>query len=345
MQTTNQFRGLAKGDFKLICASCVLIRMQCFKVGVRMGVKVLLAMMCLGIVFKAFSEEFNPIEIPSMRLHLSKQYAIHHAEIYAKDMFPFLEKNFKLATLPADKFNLKMRSADIKLIFARYGYTITSNESDVVEFVFESDMNERESKEFLQKMYVKHHGENLQIQKILIRPLGLLPEHYQAIEYDLPSNALKRSKGTLTMKYCTLQNPQIKKVPLIYEIQAQFRVLKSTRVIHTNEVIDQNNTALDSVVFDRVWAEYMSLDDLGKNGAKSYIRADLPITKDKLKPRIVVKKGENIRVSTQEGGVMLEAVLIAKQNGVYDEVINALNPHSGKILRVRVVDAGKGEIL
>ena len=38
-------------------------------------------------------------------------------------------------------------------------------------------------------------------------------------------------------------------------------------------------------------------------------------------------------------------MLEARQNGIYDEIINAKNPASGKILRVRITDVGKGEIL
>lgn len=69
------------------------------------------------------------------------------------------------------------------------------------------------------------------------------------------------------------------------------------------------------------------------------------ITRDKIKPRVFVKKGESIHASSTSNGISLEVLLIAKQNGVYNEIINAENPQSGKILRVKVIDEGKGEIL
>lgn len=303
-------------------------------------------LLTLALMFKfCVGEELGTIDILSARLHLLKQYTIHSSEIYSTDVFPFLEKRFKLATLPLDKFTLKLKSVDLKLIFARYGYEIVSFESDVVEFVYAVDMKERNGMDFLQKMYVQHYGENLQIERILLRPLTPLPTQYQVINFELPTQALKRNKGTLIMQYQTSHNSQVKKASLLYEIQARLKVLKSTRVINTNEVIDTHNTSIDSIVFERIWAAYISPNELGKSGAKSYIRADLPITRDKIKARIVVKKGENIRVSSSEGGIALEVVLVAKQNGAYNEVINAQNPSSGKILRVRVIDDGRGEIL
>lgn len=307
-------------------------------VGIFLLTLILMFRFCVG-------EELDTIDIPSARLHLLKQYMIHSPEIYSTDVFPFLEKRFKLATLPPDKFTLKLKSVDLKLIFARYGYEIVSFDSEMVEFVYAVDMKERDGMEFLQKMYVQHYGENLQIERILLRPLAPLPTEYQTIKFELPTQALKRNKGMLIMQYRTSDNLQVKKASLFYEIQARLKVLKSTRAINTNEVIDVHNTSMDSIVFDRVWTEYIGANELGKSGAKSYIRADLPITKDKIKTRIVIKKGENIRVSSSEGGIVLEVVLIAKQNGAYNEVIKAENPSSGKILRVRVIDDGKGEIL
>lgn len=312
--------------------------------GVCQSVGIILLMLALIFRF-CVSEELGTIDIPSARLHLLKQYTIHSSEIYSTDIFPFLEKRFKLASLPPDRFTLKLKSVDLKLIFARYGYEVISFDSDIVEFVYAVDMKEQDGMEFLKKMYVQHYGKNLQIERILLRPLTPLPAEYQTINFELPPQALKRNKGTLIMQYKSLNNPQVKKASLIYEIQAQLKVLKSTRVINTNEIIDAHNTSVDTIVFERVWAEYIDTNELGRSGAKSYIRADLPITKDKIKARIVVKKGENIRVSSSEGGIALEVVLIAKQNGAYNEVINAQNPSSGKILRVRVIDDGRGEIL
>ncbi|RDU59137.1 flagellar basal body P-ring formation chaperone FlgA [Helicobacter marmotae] len=287
----------------------------------------------------------DDVFIPNSELHLKKSYQIHKAQIYSTDMFPHIDRHFKIATLPPDKFSLKLKSVDIKLIFARYGYKITSFESDEVEFVFVSDMREDKPLEFIQKMYIGHYGESLEIKNLLVRPLNELPQSYDLLEFELPPRALKKRSGTLLMKYRSNQSEHIKKLTFVYMLEATLKVVKSSQNIASNEIIDSHNTYLEKIPFERVGAEYMSVNELALSSAKSYIRANSVITKDKIKPKLLVRKGEIIHVVGYENGISMEVLLEAKQNGIYNEIINAQNPSSGKILRVRVIDESRGRIL
>lgn len=287
----------------------------------------------------------DDVFIPDSKLHLQKSYQVSKSNIYSTDMFPHIDKHFKVASLPADKFSLKLKSVDIKLIFMRYGYEIVSFESDVVEFVFVSDMRENKALDFIEKMYIKYYGENLKIENVLVRPLGNLPKDYEVIDFELSEVALKKPNGTLSLKYRTPSSAQIKKLTFLYRIEGTLQVLKSTQNIAADEVINAHNTRTEAITFARVGAEYINKDDLNKSSAKSFIRADIAITRDKIKPKIIVRKGDKIRVLGYENGISMEVVLEARQNGIYNEIINAKNPGSGKILRVRITDEGKGEIL
>lgn len=108
-------------------------------------------------------------------------------------MFPRIDKRFKIATLPADKFSLKLKSVDIKLIFMRYGYEIVSFESEWVEFTFVSDMRENEALDFIKKMYIEYYGERLKIENLLVRPLLNMPKDYEVVGYELPEVMLKKT--------------------------------------------------------------------------------------------------------------------------------------------------------
>ncbi|MCX2717858.1 flagellar basal body P-ring formation chaperone FlgA [Helicobacter sp. MIT 21-1697] len=291
------------------------------------------------------SRAADDISIPSSKLFLQKSYQVNKSSIYSTDIFPQIDRRFKIATLPPDKFTLKLKSVDIKLIFARYGYEISSFESEFVEFNFISDMREDKALEFIQKMYIQHYGKTLEIKKLLVRPIGVLPQQYELLEYELAPPALKKNSGTFVMKYRTGEHSHIKKITFAYTLEGVLEVLKSTQNINVNDTLTPQNTRTERIAFERVGAEYMSAQELYNSGAKSYIRADTAITKDKIKPRIIVKKGEKIRVFSREGGIVTEIVLVARQNAVYNEIINAQNPNSGKIIRVKITDEGKGEIL
>ena len=147
------------------------------------------------------------------------------------------------------------------------------------------------------------------------------------------------------MRYRTPDGERIKKLTFIYEIQARLRVAKSTQNIPSSENLSLQNVEEDFIKFERVGAEFVSIEEIQKYSAKSYIRTQMPITKDKIKPRILVKKGDMVRVLGVQEGVSIETLLVAKQSGAYNEIINAQNPDSGKILRIRIVSESKGEIL
>ena len=287
----------------------------------------------------------DDVYIPDSKLHLAKNYKVHNSDIYSTDMFPRIDKRFKIATLPADKFSLKLKSVDIKLIFMRYGYEIVSFESELEEFTFVSDMRENEALDFIKKMYIEYYGERLKIENLLVRPLLNMPKDYEVVGYELPEVMLKKHSGTLNLKYRTPPSTQIKKLTFLYRIDGNLQVLQSTKNISVNEVLDRHNTRIDNIAFTRVGADYIGINDLNKSSAKSFIRANTSITRDKIKPKVIVKKGEKIRALARENGISMEVVLEARQNGAYDEVINAQNPTSGKILRVRVIDEGRGEII
>lgn len=303
-------------------------------------------MLWIFAVMGALADDIKiPNSVPSSKLHLQKSYSVSQNNIYSTDLFPQMDRKFKLASFPPDRFTLRLKSVDIKLIFQRFGYEISSFESDVVEFEFVSSMKENDALEFIQKMYIEHYGKDLQIDKILVRPLGSLPKDYALIDFSIPNFAVKKNSGTLTMRYRTPNTEFIKKLSFIYEIQARLRVVKSTQNIHSSENLSLQNVREDFIKFERVGAEFVSIEDIQKYSAKSYIRTQMPITKDKLKPRILVKKGDMVRVFGVQEGVSIETMLVAKQSGAYNEIINAQNPNSGKILRIRVVSENKGEII
>lgn len=290
-----------------------------------------------------FCDDFTRQMEPS-HLQLKKEYIVFDSTIYSTHIFPTISKRFKIATIPPDRFSIELQSVDLKLLFARYGYEL-SFDSDVVLFRYVNDMREKDALDFLKKMYIQYYGNRLEIDNILVRPLYTRPIHYEQVDFEIPPSSLKKNTGSFIMKYHIPGKEQQKKLTFIYEIQGSLSVFASTRAINVNENLDEQNTREMKIKFERVNAPFINKDDINSSGAKSYIRADMLITKDKIKPRVLVKKGERIRASNNFSGINAEVVLIARQSGAKNDIINAQNPESGKILRVKILDIGRGEIL
>lgn len=317
-------------------------------------VALLLCMCALSVLNASETHEKNFVshsayvqnkQMQDSKLHLQKSYPISKSDIYSTDMFPTLKHSFKIATLPPEKFTLKLKAADIQLLFARWGYEISSFEDTFVEFYYTSDIREKHIVDFIQKAYMQHYGENLHIDTVIVRPVNQLPAMYEVIEYDMADSMMKKNSGTISVRYRVQNSSQIKKSTFIYMIRAKLDVIKATRNIPANDALSAENTYEESIIFGRTNATYITSSEITNLSAKSYINANSVITRDKTKPKVIVKKGDRIHVSGYENGVSMEIILEARQNAIYNEIINAQNPSSGKIIRVRIIAEGKGELL
>lgn len=304
--------------------------------------RILLCLFLMIFGIHCAAEDITDMDI-NAKLTLKARYNVSQSVIYSSDLFPQIHKKFKIATMPMDKLSFKVKSVDIKLIFARFGYEITSFEDEFVEFVFLGDMLEQKPKEFIKKMYIEYYDENLKLKDIIIRPLGTLPTQYEVISFNIAPNALKKPSGSFEMTY-RIENKH-KKISFIYAVVGEINILKANKNLHTNDELNAQNTRIERVVFEKNHTQYAYKTDIDKHSAKSFIRADSIITKDKIKPRIIVKKGENLLAQSQSDGVKLEVRLIARENGAFNDIINAQNPQSGKIIRVKVISEGRADIL
>lgn len=300
-----------------------------------------LTIIILCLCIKLFA---NDIILPDSKLTLNQLYHISKNDIYAKDIFPQLDRNFKVASFAPDKFVLRMKTSDLKLLFKRNGYSV-DGEFSVVEFRYINDMRDFEAYEFIKKMYIKHYGENLVIKSLLVKRLNDLPPSFDFLGFELAQTMLKKQSGNFMMKYHTPNDKHTKRATFSYLMNASLQVFKASRDIASNELIDTSNTKLESISFERTLGDYILSSDINNSSAKAYIRANTAITKDKIKPKIIVKKGDDIRVISTELGISAEIILQALQNATYNDIINAKNPQSGKVIRVRVIDVGKGEML
>ncbi|RDU55545.1 flagella basal body P-ring formation protein FlgA [Helicobacter sp. MIT 00-7814] len=277
---------------------------------------------------------------------LAKSYVVEDSKIYAHTLFPEIQKRFLLAVIPQDSLNLIMPSFEVARIFERNGYKLQTPFKEVL-FTYQASLKLQKPREFLQKLYTDFFNANcpqsLRVDSIKFSNLEELQGvDFTNADFELfgKSSALKKSSGTLVAKF-----PQDKKkIFLQYEVHAFVKILSTTRNVSAGEEL-QDSIFAQEVAFERFSALPACESDLTLASAKVYLAKGSFVSKDKLRPKILVKKGEFVLVQSEGEGFSMQNSLEALQNGSFGEVINAKNTQSGKVVRVKITNKNKGVLL
>lgn len=160
----------------------------------------------------------------------------------------------------------------------------------------------------------------------------------------LPPNALSKSSGTLIAKIHN--GASVVSAPISYSIDAELSVIKATALISTNADITSQNTATQRSKLALLRnTKLLPQSALGKVSARSLIGSGSIITLDKVKERILVRKGEMITAIIKSQNLSLQTQVQALQNGTQGQIIKVLNQSTQKILRAQIIDENTAEIL
>ncbi|MBR2494062.1 flagellar basal body P-ring formation chaperone FlgA [Helicobacter sp.] len=160
----------------------------------------------------------------------------------------------------------------------------------------------------------------------------------------LSPNALAKSSGTLIAKIHN--GASVVSVPISYSIDAELSVIKATALISTNaDITSQNTTTQRSKLALLKNTKLLPQSALGKVSARSLIGSGNIITLDKIKERVLVRKGEMITAIIKSQNLSLQTQVQALQNGTQGQIIKVLNQSTQKILRAQIIDESTAEIL
>ncbi|BDQ29584.1 flagellar basal body P-ring formation chaperone FlgA [Helicobacter ailurogastricus] len=190
------------------------------------------------------------------------------------------------------------------------------------------------------------------------------PLKVQAVQVSLASGSpavleqiLKQTKKTqdLNLQWRTPQflsqegllnlSLQNKSVWVKYKIKASIQVYKSKTMLRKDQNLDQSNTYQVSIPFTRFFAMPIDSSYINNSSARSFLAANTLLSIDKIGAQILVYKHEIFHATLKEGAISLETSLQALENGVLNQVIQALNVQSKKVVQVKITGFLKGEVL
>ena len=180
------------------------------------------------------------------------------------------------------------------------------------------------------KKITPYFSKDSQISKIKIKNLDFVNQDFGPV-------------GSLKVIF-SYQNQDYTQV-LRYEIDADIKVIYAKFPIKKSQDITSSNTALKTIALKDLKTSILSQKDLDLVSAKVFIPQDTFITLYQIEPKILIRRNDSFNAYYRDGNITIQTVLVAKENGKKDDVIEAINPETKKSVRVKVLENGNGEIL
>ncbi|WRC54404.1 flagellar basal body P-ring formation protein FlgA [Helicobacter pylori] len=193
----------------------------------------------------------------------------------------------------------------------------------------------------IKETYLKEYQDlKLEIETINLE----IPErfsHASILSYELnASNKLKKD-GVVFLR---LENEPNLRLPVRYSVIGSMQAFKSIGAIKKDENITANNTKKERVLFGALSNPLLE-GAIDKVSAKIFIPPDTLLSMDKTQALIIVRKNDIITGVYEEGQISIEISLKALENGALNQIIQAKNLESNKILKAKVLSSSKAQIL
>ncbi|MFP6105169.1 flagellar basal body P-ring formation chaperone FlgA [Helicobacter pylori] len=193
----------------------------------------------------------------------------------------------------------------------------------------------------IKETYLKEYKDlKLEIETINLE----IPErfsHAPILSYELnASNKLKKD-GVVFLR---LENEPNLRLPVRYSVIGSMQAFKSIGAIKKDENITANNTKKERVLFGALSNPLLE-GAIDKVSAKHFIPPDTLLSMDKTQALIIVRKNDIITGVYEEGQISIEISLKALENGALNQIIQAKNLESNKILKAKVLSGSKAQIL
>ncbi|WQV81778.1 flagellar basal body P-ring formation protein FlgA [Helicobacter pylori] len=193
----------------------------------------------------------------------------------------------------------------------------------------------------IKAIYLKEYKDlKLEIETINLE----IPERFSnasILSYELnASNKLKKD-GVVFLR---LENEPNLRLPVRYSVIGSMQAFKSASAIKKDENITANNTKKERVLFGALSNPLLE-GAIDKVSAKHFIPPDTLLSADKTQALIIVRKNDIITGVYEEGQISIEISLKALENGALNQIIQAKNLESNKILKAKVLSSSKAQIL
>lgn len=279
---------------------------------------------------------------------LEGEYSFKEEEVYARDLFPEFQEDFLLFRIPRGSQSYQVKSSQIIRDFENKGFLVLA-ESPIITFRRTFGGEHNGIKGYIVAEFLREYARNkIQIQAIHLEQITPVSFKENAIRsINFPVKLLKRNTGSFDVVIIEQVGKQIRnrKVYFKYILDAKLQAIESNQSISGGVSVGYDNARVVWIPLEQMRAGLMTQDDMGEVAVRSYVPKGVILTKDRLVPKRVVKKGDRILVSVLENGVLLEFILEAQKDAAIGDVITGRALEGKKTYAIEITQDGRGKLL
>lgn len=279
--------------------------------------------------------------MPFFAQMLKPSYLIKKDSISSQDLF-LQAPHFPIGSF-LDRFELEIPSQALEKLFKEHHFLLEKSPYPQIKFIFTPPFETQKAKEEIKSaflhLFAPFHPE---ITKIFLKPLGELKgREIKVLGARIEEKALKKKKFSLMLEVLVDEKKGF--FPFLCEIEASLEAFVALEDIKAGQDLSAQNIAKKRIAFESLLPALE--EQVYTSSSRSFIPKGSIIVASKLKPQILIKRGDWIEASLKEGNIMIQVRLQAMQNASLGQEINAKNPESQRVIRVKITGKGKGIVL
>ena len=271
---------------------------------------------------------------------VEESYLINTNEIRASSIVPIgSDQDFEI-----DQFNgksaVQINANRLKKIFEAHHIDIEPKTA-ITTFYFSRDIDIEHIKKILAEQFMTAYP-TMQINAIIIRPLSFNDiAGMDIVQIDISPNTVRRSKGSFAVWFGKASKAT--RIFFSYDLDANIRVLKATKMINSGATISAQNTASALIQFDTISTQLIDETKLYRYIAKGRIANGDIIVQSKVTELPDVRKNTKILVEAGQGGVKLTLYATAQKNAVIGDMID-VKDENGRVFPVRIIGKNRAQV-
>lgn len=277
-----------------------------------------------------------PFALYASMFTLKDSYTFENNTIFSQEIFPNIDTNFELITIPLHLQHFSISKSRILKELLAHGYAVNTHQYGLVHFTKKTNLD----MSFIQDaiaLYYQKALPFLEIDSIDIRSKSFIESLPENADVVFKKQAYKYNKGTVKIV------ANSKRYFFDYEVHANYSQYVAKVTLRKNTPITLQNTELDVVSFTHFYDTLITFDAINYAQTKRYIKQGKPILLRDVEKLDLVKKNTTVNVKLIEGNIVLSFTATALKRGALGETIPLKRVNGTKIKGV-VTGRNKVEI-
>lgn len=145
--------------------------------------------------------------------------------------------------------------------------------------------------------------------------------------------------------FFAVEGEEVGRTRVTAQVELLVEVLQVTRNMSRGQVLREGDLSLNNVPYAKARGALNDKALAVGQALKGSLKAGDILTERNLTKNIMVRRGETVTLTAQQGGLRVTATGEARQDGTLGETISILNTNSKKIISGRITGPGQVEII